>query len=364
MEVKPTNSNVDHAKLKQPQWPLQIVYTAEKKQLVVKIGDEVRPPASAEEELLILDRNFSVLVNSVAKIMGFLTRAGIDRQEVEKRVFVVLDGGTNIINDTELPDTDWMITCVELLHSKVVKIHRSPIVKPPADTESQRQYMFYELRILSYCLVNQIATLINAGIPYNSLMSATRQVIDHYLLTGATSGETKRVEVKMYDDNKPEQKPKGEFWVIKLVNRTEPNKTGYVIGINDKGLMVATQKNILPTEIKQFESEGEAYRYIRDNKLGKDKNVTPLIIKNTDLIDTNNSKNVRKTDGNEFYLQAADGQKVYFEADTDQYYLKNGEAGFCIWSKTDAEEAARFVEEATGQKISVLPINKTVYIYR
>lgn len=345
---------VDHSKLKQPQWPLHIVYESATKLIKIHIGEEIRPPRTPEEELYVLDRNFSVIVNAVASVMGFLTKAGFERAEVENRVFIVLDAKINNLNDSELPPVNWVLHVVELMHSKQVNIYRDKTVAAPNGVAEERAYMWFELRILTYCLVNQMAVLIKNGVPYESMMGATRQVIDQYLNVGATSAENKKVEVKMFPD--AEVKPAaGEFWVIKLVNRNNPAATGWLIGENAKGIMVdVSQNGALPAGVKQFKTEQLAQVYIRDKKLNRNKEVSALILSNKQLSESDFKNVAAVTD--EHYLQSEDGSRVFFDAAKDEYYLDKKDIGYCLWKKAEADKAAIELSTFFGKTISAVPV--------
>ncbi len=128
------------------------------------------------------------------------------------------------------------------------------------------------------------------------------------------------------------------FYVIKLINTRNGNR-GYVIDTKD-GIELSVGN--LDMNITQFETEKQAEKFIRERKLQRG-GMTAHIRSNQELLeDEKGNPNLRPADGDIFFIENADGEKLFYDSKDKGYFYKKGEAGYPCWYTM--EQITSFIE--------------------
>lgn len=127
------------------------------------------------------------------------------------------------------------------------------------------------------------------------------------------------------------------FFVIKVVNKDR--EKGYVIDRPD-GISIITNGF---TDITQFKTWKEAYRFIRDKKLEKN-GIKAYIISNQDLMEEEkNNSQIKVVNKIMYYLEDFTGRKLFYSTHDEDYYFDNRENGYCVFETE--EQINRFIKQ-------------------
>lgn len=140
-----------------------------------------------------------------------------------------------------------------------------------------------------------------------------------------------------------------EFYAIKVFNKSTGER-GFVIIKDDKLMMSDSFTGLC----SQFSSKRDAYSFIKEKKLSKS-NIEILILSNEDLIKEGVGRKAEKTE-NFYAVMDLNGDFLFFDTVTKNYYFDKRDTGYCIWNDRIAID--EFINSSDlGREVIIKQIN-------
>lgn len=166
-------------KLLPGQWILHLIYDGDTKKLYIMPDKIIKPASTPEEEKIILDNNFSLLCNALAKIV--VARDNLKETEEVLLGKKVLDGKMH-----------WCLHLIMEPTTKAVAIYRDDKTNILND---EREAGYYDYMLVANAVVGQISNFMEMGVPGINLINAVKNVIHTYRNSGGISGNAEKIKV-------------------------------------------------------------------------------------------------------------------------------------------------------------------------